>query len=115
MGEPSPQSLAGQSFSLSSVNDADVEGTDYTLSFEGETLHAKFCNNMNGGYFGEGTTLQAPLLTATLMYCAEPAYLMEYEGLFAKNIAGGVSWSLVGDTLTLTGADATFVYTKITE
>ncbi len=97
--------LDGQSFRLVSFNGEDVpETAAYTLAFENGSVQAKFCNNMNGRYeLSEGGLLKAPVLVSTLMFCAEPANLMDIETSFGGLMDLGALLTREDGNLTLSG------------
>ena len=80
-GTIAPNTLAGTSWSVVSVNGRPVTGGgDYYVRFSDKTLSAKFgCNAMGGGYSVNGDHLSVGNLEQTLMGCPEPAATFERE------------------------------------
>ncbi len=103
--------LEGTTFRLASFNGKEIpQGENYTLSFEGGSVSAKFCNNMGGDYALENGIFSG-LIISTLMYCATPEGLMDMESAFSKIVMDGANLSLSGSTLTLAGGDTEMVFT----
>ena len=80
-GTIAPNTLAGTSWSVVSVNGRPVSGGgDYYVQFSDKTLSAKFgCNAMGGAYSVNGDHLSVGNLQQTLMGCPEPAATFESE------------------------------------
>lgn len=80
-GTIAPNTLAGTSWSVVSVNGRPVRGGgDYYVQFSDKTLSAKFgCNAMGGAYSINGDHLSVDKLEQTLMGCPEPAATFESE------------------------------------
>lgn len=106
-GRTTRTELDGQSFVATEVSGSYtlVPDTTITLAFEGGSLTASAgCNNMAGRYTLLGGKLTAPQLASTMMACDEA--LMKQDTWFAQFLASGPTYTLAGDTLTLTnGAD----------
>ena len=81
-GTIAPNTLAGTSWSVVSVNGRPVPGgSDYYVQFSDRTLSAKFgCNAMGGAYAVNGDHLSVANLEQTLMGCPEPAATFESQG-----------------------------------
>ena len=81
-GTIAPNTLAGTSWSVVSVNGRAVAGGgDYYVQFSDRTLSAKFgCNGMGGSYSVNGDHLSVGNLEQTLMGCPEPAATFEQQG-----------------------------------
>jgi uncharacterized lipoprotein YbaY len=103
--------LEGSTFRLASFNGKEIEqGRNYLLSFEDGSMSAKFCNNMGGNYNIQNGVLNATAFS-TLMYCSEPADLMEMESAFSSMLNSGANFSLSNHVLTLTGEGTEMVFT----
>lgn len=109
---PTGASIQGSIFRLKSYNGATVpNGSKYTLYFDGESLSAKFCNNIQGVYVLDGNKLSVANLVGTKMYCSEPANLMAIEDSFSSILGFGVIISQVGTDLIITDSKNTvFVF-----
>ena len=81
-GTIAPNTLAGTSWTVVSVNGRPVTGGgDYYVQFSDGRLSAKFgCNSMGGAYAVNGDHLSVANLEQTLMGCPEPAATFEREG-----------------------------------
>ena len=77
---------------------------DYSMSFRGRELGARFgCNRVGGRYSVAGETLTATEVRSTLMGCPEPASTFERKGLAVLSAPMRISWSS-GNRLTLSNA-----------
>lgn len=100
-----PVNINGSTFRLSSFNNKPVpQGQNYTLSFEGNMLSAKFCNSMIGDFLVSEGVIRASL-ASTKMFCGEPAGLMDMESAFGMVLATGGSFYVEGSTLTIRGSN----------
>lgn len=81
-GTIAPNTLAGTSWSVVSINGRPVPGgNDYFVQFSDSRLSAKFgCNGIGGAYSINGDHLSAANLEQTLMGCPEPAATFESQG-----------------------------------
>jgi heat shock protein HslJ len=104
---PTPDDLAGRAFESTDVTGYDlVEGTTITLGFEADTVGAQGgCNTQSGGYTITDGTLDVGVMASTMMACEEA--LMDQDKWLSEFLTGSPDISLDGDTLTLTGSDAT--------
>jgi heat shock protein HslJ len=101
---PGSVNLNGSTFRLFSFDGARIpQGTNYTLTFTDKTLGAKFCNGMGGDYTLKDGIIKAQLV-GTLMFCSEPADLMNFETTFGRILNEGAGFILQGSTLTITGS-----------
>ena len=67
---------------------------DYSISFSGGDLGARFgCNSIGGSYSVNGETLLATQVRSTLMGCPEPAATFEREGLAVLNQPMRLTWN----------------------
>lgn len=87
--------LSHTSWKLSQYNGTPVVETA-TLKFAHNTLHVKFCNNMNASYRLKNSMIIAPLMMRTEMYCMSP--LMQMEDHFDLSHA---KYTLSGATLSI--------------
>ena len=54
---------------LTSFNNTDVSGGNFTLTFTEDRFSLKLCNNISGGYSLSGNRFVAPNSISTMMYC----------------------------------------------
>ncbi len=102
--------LDHNSFRLVSYNDTAIPSDqEYVLSFENGRLHTQFCNIMGGDYTVSGGTIKA-LVVSTLMYCEQPAGLMDIESDFSRIINDGANFIRTEAGFELVQGDAKFVY-----
>ena len=102
--------LDGQSFVATEVTGTHTiaPNSTITLTFEGGSLSANAgCNTMAGRYTLIGGKLTAPQLASTLMACDDA--LMAQDTWLAGFLASGPTYTLAGDTLTLTNGTDTVV------
>lgn len=100
--------IAEKTFNLVSVNGKTVSNTDgtYKISFEGNRVSGKFCNNVSGEYTLVNDVLTAPRMISTMMYCESPEGLMDAENTFSKILGEGAKVNFSGKTLTIeSGSD----------
>ncbi len=104
--------LDGSTFESTAVDGHElVAGSVITLGFADGSLSANAgCNSMVGAYTIDGDVLQASTLASTLMACDEA--LMAQDTWLSELLTAGPTVALDGDTLTVTGADATITMTK---
>lgn len=100
-----PQSLIDTAYSITSIT---VDGAErevlgpVEIAFTAGTISvATPCNGMSGPVTYSETTLTAGPLAQTMMAC-EPE-LMEQDQVIADALAATPTWSVSGETLTLTG------------
>lgn len=96
-----PVALEGTTFKLVAVNDKLAPAGDYTVSFTNGRLSAKLCNGVGGEYAIKDYTIKVPALMGTLMFCEQPAGLMNIEQLFSKMLTAGAQSTITGDVLEL--------------
>lgn len=100
--------LDGKNFVLLSVNGKNILTTSssYSLSFSGNRISGKFCNNVSGEYTLVNDVLTAPRMISTMMYCESPEGLMDAENTFSKILGEGAKVNFSGKTLTIeSGSD----------
>lgn len=92
-----------------------LAGTEITLVFgeDGQATGSAGCNNYFGGYVVEGESLTIGPLGASLMSCEEPEGVMEQETDYLAMLDSVASYTIVGDTLTLLGADGQTLLTFV--
>ncbi len=111
---PSSRAGAGELDGVSFVA-TEVTGTHslvpkstVTLTFEGGSLSANAgCNTMVGRYVAIGGRLTAPQLASTMMACDDA--LMAQDTWLAEFLGSGVTYTVEGQTLTLTNGNDTLV------
>src|SRR5690348_4842807 len=109
-GRATRSDLDGQSFVVTEVTGShtQVPGSTITLAFEGGSLSANAgCNSMAGRYTLLGGKLTAPQLASTMMACEQA--LMDQDTWLAQFLASGPTYTLAGDTVTLTNGTDTVV------
>ena len=101
-----PEDLDGRSFSTSNVDGYTlVEDTTVSLSFEDGLVGATAgCNNMSGGYEITDGALVVAQMAQTMMAC--PDDLAAQDQWLVEFLQSSPEIALDGETLTLTGADA---------
>ncbi|NTU80524.1 MAG: META domain-containing protein [Chloroflexales bacterium] len=107
--------LAGTSWTLSELAGAApaAGGSPATIEFdtEGRMAGSSGCNRFFGGYSVEGATLTVGQIGSTMMAC--PDELMQQEKAFLTTLGQAATYTIAGDTLTITAADgATIVFTR---
>lgn len=106
-GSDSPSdSLDGRSFVSAQVDGYDLVPDSFiTISFDDGSVSVNAgCNTMFGAYTTDGDVLSAPALAMTMMAC-EPA-LMTQDTWISALISSDPTFTIEGDTLTITGSDA---------
>lgn len=109
-GRTTRSDLDGQTFVATEVTGSHTiaPNSTITVAFEGGSLSANAgCNTMVGRYTLVGGKLTAPQLASTMMACDEA--LMQQDTWLAALLAAGPSYTLAGDTLTLTDGTDTVV------
>jgi heat shock protein HslJ len=106
---PTADDLADSAFESTAVTGHDlVADTTIELAFTSDGLSARAgCNSMNGGYSITDGTLDVGQMASTMMACSDE--LMAQDAWLSAFLSGGPAIALDGDTLTLTGDDATLV------
>lgn len=105
----SHKELDGRIFKLASFNDQRVN-EEYVLEFTKGRISTKFCNGMGGEYTIKNNTIEATLVS-TMMYCNEPANVMDMESAFSSALYEGATFTVTKNNLTLTDGKNEFVYT----
>lgn len=103
--------LDGKSFVATEVTGSHTlaPNSTITLAFEGGSLSANAgCNTMVGRYALVGGKLTAPQLASTMMACAGD--LGEQDAWLSAFLSSGPTYTLDGDTLTLTNGTDTVVF-----
>ncbi len=97
--------LSGE-WTLASINgQPPLEGSTVTAKFEdGRVSGQAGCNSYGGPYSVSGQKLTVSDLAQTLMYCMEPAGLMEQESAFTQAFSQAASFSVTGDRLEIQNA-----------
>jgi heat shock protein HslJ len=101
--------LDGQSFVSTEVEGYTlVPDSTITISFQDGSVSVNAgCNTMFGGYTVTGDVLSTPTMAMTQMAC-DPA-LMEQDTWISALMSSDPTFTLDGDTLTITGSDAQVV------
>ena len=105
--------LADRAFESTEVTGHElVADTIVELAFTADTIAARAgCNSMSGGYSITDGTLEVGVMAATMMACADE--LMAQDAWLSEFLSSGPAIDLDGDTLTLTGDDATIELSAI--
>jgi heat shock protein HslJ len=110
----STESLQGE-WVLTSGSDAtgelDITITDVTIVVGDDGVSGRVCNSYGGTISGSPTDLSVSSLYSTEMYCTTPEGIMEFEQRFLSDLGAVTGAVVVGDQLTLTGADVTLGFT----
>jgi heat shock protein HslJ len=112
-GWPPIPDVEGRTFVATTVEGHDlVEGSEIRLAFDGRSLGVSGgCNLMGGGWSVLLNRLLVGHVTSTMMAC-EPA-LMDQDRWVVDFLQSAPHISLIGDTLTLTGADASITLVEV--
>ena len=112
-----PQASLLGSWKLTSYGPASsptpaVEDTEAGMTFneDGTVAGNSGCNGFGGNYTVEGDQVTFSEIVSTLIACEEP--LMSQEEAVLTVMADSVTYSIDGDTLTLTGNDMVLVLTR---
>jgi heat shock protein HslJ len=106
---PTGDDLADRAFESTEVTGHElVADTTIELAFMADSVGARAgCNSMNGGYSITDGTLEVGQMASTMMACSDE--LMAQDTWLSEFLSSGPAIALDGDTLTLTGDDATLV------
>jgi heat shock protein HslJ len=104
---PAADDLADRAFESTGVTGHElVADTAIELGFTSDSLSARAgCNSMNGGYSIADGVLVVGAMASTMMACSDE--LMAQDAWLSEFLSSGPAIGLDGDTLTLTGDDAT--------
>jgi heat shock protein HslJ len=110
---PTGDDLADRSFESTEVTGHElVAGTTIELVFTSDAVSARAgCNSMNGGYSITDGTLEVGAMASTMMACSDE--LMAQDTWLSAFLSSGPAIALDGDTLTLTGDDATLALAAV--
>jgi heat shock protein HslJ len=89
-----------------------VEDTEAGITFneDGTVAGNSGCNGFGGNYTVEGDQVTFSEIVSTLMACEEP--LMSQEGIVLEVMAGSPTYTIDGNSLTLTGNGNVLVLTR---
>jgi heat shock protein HslJ len=77
------------SWTLNQFNNTTISNPIFTIVFDNTRVSAKFCNSVSGSYSQSGSTIIAPQMISTMMYCeGQP---MTLENAFSLD---GATYSL---------------------
>lgn len=94
-----------------SLNPAVADSNaELTFNEDGTVNGNSGCNGFGGEYTVEGDQITFSELFSTLMACEEP--LMSQEGAVFQVLNGGASFTIDGETLTITNGEAVLVFTS---
>ncbi|HSP28788.1 MAG TPA: META domain-containing protein [Ilumatobacteraceae bacterium] len=110
---PTADDLVDRSFESTEVTGHElVADSVIGLAFTADSVAARAgCNSMNGGYEIVDGTLEVGVMAATMMACDDA--LMDQDTWLSEFLTSGPQIALDGDTLTLTGADATMTLSAV--
>lgn len=115
MKDPVPDGLLGSAFTSTTADGREVvSGKPLTIQFPAEGTRAGMnagCNGMGGTPIFDGDNLAVPQIVSTMMACMEDG-VMEQERWYGKWLTAGVTWTLEGDELTLTGGDVSVTFER---
>jgi heat shock protein HslJ len=106
--------LAGSSWRLASYSNATgvysavISGTNVTATFgtDKQMTGSSGCNQYSAGWSVNGNAITITQPGVTLMYCAEPAGVMDQEQAYLADIQMAKTWAISSDGITLTMKDA---------
>ena len=107
------QSLEGTSWQVISYNNGKqavvsvVAGSELTADFgtDGKLTGSAGCNNYNGEYKVDGNKITIGPLASTMMFCNDPAGVMDQESQFLAALQSAATYKLEGNRLELRTAD----------
>jgi heat shock protein HslJ len=110
---PTADELTDRSFESTELTGRElVADTTIELVFLADSVAARAgCNSMNGGYEIVDGNLEVATMASTMMACADD--LMEQDIWLSEFLASSPAISLDGDTLTLSGDDATLTLATV--
>ena len=110
---PTAADLTDRSFESTEVTGHElVADSTIELAFMADSVAARAgCNSMNGGYEIVDGTLEVGVMAATMMACDDA--LMDQDTWLSDFLTSSPEIALDGDTLTLTGADATVTLSAV--
>jgi heat shock protein HslJ len=83
-----------------------IAGTSVTATFDAGALSGSAgCNNFNGSYKTDGTSLTIGPLASTSMFCADPTGTMDQETAYLALLTEAQSFSVSGDDLEIGAGD----------
>ena len=110
---PTADDLADRAFESTEVDGYElVADTTVELVFLADSIAARGgCNSMNGGYQIVDGTLEVATMASTMMACSDE--LMAQDDWLSTFLTSNPAIALDGDTLTLTGENATLTLAAI--
>ena len=110
---PTADELAGQAFVSTDVTGYDlVADSEIEIGFAADSISAQAgCNSQNGGYTITDGTLEVTAMMSTMMACDDA--LMAQDTWLSEFLTSGPEIALDGETLTLTGSDATITLATV--
>jgi heat shock protein HslJ len=83
-----------------------IAGTTVTATFDAGALNGSAgCNNFNGSYETDGTSLTIGPLASTAMFCGDPNGTMDQETAYLALLTEAESFSINGDELEIGAGD----------
>lgn len=106
---PSNKPLVGTTWTLSGIVtdnavSSPVAGTTVTMTFTDKALSGKACNTFRGPVSVTGASIEVGPLASTKMACANEAEGKQETTVLAV-LDASITYTIEGDTLTLTGPD----------
>jgi heat shock protein HslJ len=107
------QNLEGTSWQVISYNNGKqavvsvVAGSELTADFgtDGRLTGSTGCNNYNGEYKVDGNKITIGPLASTMMFCNDPAGVMDQETQFLAALQSAATYKLEGNRLELRTQD----------
>jgi len=112
---PTADELGNRAFESTSVEGHElVEGTTINLMFEADLIAVRAgCNGMSGGFTFDEDALVVQQMAMTMMACDQP--LMDQDTWVQEFLTSLPKIALDGETLTLTGTDATITFAEVAD
>jgi heat shock protein HslJ len=104
-------SIADTSWTLTDLDSGEVTGTAPTLELTGTDVSGTGgCNTFSGTYTTDGDSISFGPLASTMMACEPP--IMEQETVYLAALDGATTYTVDGDSLTISGDAGTLTYAK---
>jgi len=104
--------LNGKTFRIASLDGIEIPAEqEYLIEFVDGSISAKICNSLSGGFNVTDNIITA-YLAQTLMFCEEPAGMMDIEFAVSTFFQEGATIDLSNGTLTLSKDDRDLVLTE---
>ncbi len=105
--------LNGKAFIITSLDGIPTPvGQEYIVEFANGAVSARICNSLFGDFNIANNIIRATL-ASTLMFCEEPAGMMDIEFAVSTFLQEGAAIDLSNGTLTLSKDDRDLVLTEV--